>query len=252
MEHKVGAVPEDITIMRCNALISFLEKKHIQIKEAFNGREKYLKINKDMTIETHIKILKGASVCSMGAFSYTNSELGYGVEVGRYSSIGRGLSIMGADHFTQWISTSPRFYNQDYASGDVELSHSFRNRRNIIIGNDVWIGGNVTLAKNLKVGDGAVIASHAVVTKDVPEYSVVGGVPAKVIRYRFDCDLIEEVKSVRWWQYHINHLRGMSADSPRKFIKQLAQKKLDGKIFPYRPEKLTVEDLALVVNSGGD
>lgn len=68
------------------------------------------------------------------------------------------------------------------------------------IGNDVWIGMNVTIMGGLKIGNGAIIAAHSVVTKDVPPYSIVAGVPARIIKYRFDDDKIQKIEKFEWWR----------------------------------------------------
>lgn len=73
------------------------------------------------------------------------------------------------------------------------------NGRSCIIGNDVWIGAYVNIIEGITIGDGAIIAAGSVVTQDVPPYAVVGGVPAKVIKYRFEQDIIEQLKKIEWW-----------------------------------------------------
>lgn len=80
------------------------------------------------------------------------------------------------------------------------------------IGNDVWIGSNVTILRGVKIGDGAVIAAGAVVNKDVPSYAIVGGVPAKVIRYRFSTRLIKSLLECKWWELSITQLKSLDLD----------------------------------------
>ncbi|MGN1275552.1 MAG: CatB-related O-acetyltransferase, partial [Floccifex sp.] len=75
----------------------------------------------------------------------------------------------------------------------------FRKQSRTVIGNDVWIGNNVTILAGVSVGDGAVLAAGAVVTKDVPPYAIVGGVPAKILRFRFDDGTIKELQKLEWW-----------------------------------------------------
>lgn len=75
-----------------------------------------------------------------------------------------------------------------------------------VIGNDVWIGYNATIMPGIHIGDGAIIATNAVVTKDVPSYSIVGGTPAKLIRYRFDEEKIDILNTLKWWEWDIEKI----------------------------------------------
>ena len=96
----------------------------------------------------------------------------------------------------------------------------------IDIGNDVWIGGNVTIIGNRKIGDGAVIAAGSIVTSDVEAYSVVGGVPAKLIKYRFDKATIDSLKRIKWWEWSrekiLDHIEIFY--DPKKFVKKFSRK----------------------------
>jgi virginiamycin A acetyltransferase len=91
-------------------------------------------------------------------------------------------------------------------------------KRGTIIGNDVWIGQDATVMRGLTIGDGAVIAASSVVTKDVPPFAIVGGNPAKLIRFRFPPDVIEELMTLRWWRYAYPVLNGIDLSDIRRSL----------------------------------
>ena len=120
--------------------------------------------------------------------------------IGRFSSIGPDVKIGLGIHPTDFVSTSPVFYSTrkqcQISFVEKTLTQEYGT---ITIGNDVWIGANALIMDNIKVGDGAIIAAGAVVTKDVEPYSVVAGVPAKKIKQRFDNEKIKMLMELKWW-----------------------------------------------------
>lgn len=145
----------------------------------------------------------------IGSFSYTNVGcIIYSASIGRYTSIGHRVLIGPLEHPVDRLSThgfvfgdSGTFGLSDaYNSLIVEDDFGFNNQRTVI-GNDVWIGANSFIRRGVKVGDGAIIAAGAVVLEDVPDYAICGGVPAKVIKYRFEEKTIDKLKSLKWWDY---------------------------------------------------
>lgn len=121
-------------------------------------------------------------------------------DVGKFCSIA-GSSVIGlGSHPTDIISTSPIFYSKHNGTGYSWVkSDTYSEFKKVIIGNDVWIGARVLIMGGVKIGDGAIIAAGSIVTKDVPPYAIVGGVPAKIIRYRFDEEIISLLKEIEWW-----------------------------------------------------
>ena len=149
----------------------------------------------------------------MGYGSYIGSDSDICGRIGRFTSIGRKVSCNGGIHpyKAPFVSTAPCFvvpnptHKQNGGSFATEtMFDEFRfadsaNRHVVDIGNDVWIGEQVFLVGGVHVSDGAVVLAGAVVTKDVPPYAVVGGVPAKVIGYRYDEDTIKWMLEKKWW-----------------------------------------------------
>ncbi len=141
--------------------------------------------------------------CEIGRCSYLAYNVwAIKVKIGSFCSIGDGAYIGGAEHPMEWVSTSPAFENvrnsfpkKRYANLDMPT------HKMTTIGNDVWIGHNAVIKQGVTIGDGAVIGSNAVVTKNVPPYAVVGGVPAKVIKYRFSEEQIRFLLQTEWWNY---------------------------------------------------
>lgn len=138
----------------------------------------------------------------VGDYTYIGGESKIqNASIGKFCSLGPELRIGLGRHPIHLKSTFPGFYsdNNSYYGTEKEYLNPIENYLPIEIGNDVWIGTRAMILDGVKVGDGAVIAAGAVVTKDVPPYAIVGGVPAKVIRYRFNESEIEKMLNEKWW-----------------------------------------------------
>ena len=130
-------------------------------------------------------------------------------KIGRYCSISSYVHIVHGTHPSkQWISTHPAFFSPQKRAGITyspehrfeEFKYTDKEKKyEVSIGNDVWIGYGANILGGITVGDGAIIAAGALVTKDVPPYAIVGGIPAKVLRYRFDEEKINYLLKLQWW-----------------------------------------------------
>lgn len=166
--------------------------------------------------------------CRVGRFTYGYQELleyfPIAESIGRYCSI-NGTAKIWNNHSLDCVTTSPildqvQFYPWEKHDERRELvkkygthrenakfDNSFiRDNRPVVIGNDVWVGAYVSILPGVRIGDGAVIAAGAVVTRNVEPYAIVGGVPAKTIRYRFDEEMIRKLLEVKWWEWSIEEV----------------------------------------------
>lgn len=177
--------------MNLSYIYSKFFKKIIRGKSILNSK-----------IDKTAKIYSGTEFynSSIGRHSYVgyDSEV-YNCEIGAFCSIANGLIVGGAKHPMDWLSTSPVFQNVEGGTGKHLTRLDVPNANKTVIGNDVWIGSRVIILQGMNIGNGAIIGAGSVVTKDVPDYAIVAGVPAKVIKYRFDDKTIERLMTSKWW-----------------------------------------------------
>jgi len=191
----------------------------------------------------------------LGAFSYQVSGYCFGARIGRYCSFGEDVQIGRQNHPLTWASTSPAFYLHDRLfdlgegfEGAAEY-HSYRFKNTgpptiakiTTIGNDVWIGHGALVRAGVTIGDGAIVAAHSVVVKDVPPYAVVAGNPAAIKRFRVPPSLITPLLRAQWWRFAPWQLAHLDAANPEKFVLGVTRMR---DVEPFAP---TVTDLREIV-----
>lgn len=245
-------------------LLAYLAARHLYLTpRKRNGSRLHvgesLQVPLTFQAEAYSIFLTGHQLFSMGAFSSANSALPVNSIVGRYTSIAHNVSRMQGSHPLDRFTTSMLTYGywvdafNDYLTDTQNrfqhVPNPVANGGPLIIGNDVWIGQDVRFAPTgVTVGNGAVIAGGALVTKDVPAYAVVGGVPAHILKYRFPAPIIAQLLDLQWWQYGFGDFRDITGDEPiTTFIDKLERQIAAGDLQPFTPPSTSLDDLLATV-----
>lgn len=158
---------------------------------------------------------------TMGYGTYIRDECNVSADIGRFTSIGARCNYINSLHAYKapFVTTCPLFFSKSNGRNpkkktfaDKQMIEEFRyydREKELVnkIGNDCWIGMDVTLIGGIEIGDGAVVLTHAVVTKNVPPFAIVGGIPAHIIGYRYDQETIDFLMKVKWWDNDIEWFR---------------------------------------------
>lgn len=189
------------------AMMSIVSKL-LKIVKNPSSKEKNVKINRlayvhNSTFEGNNYIDRFCKIrnCHFGQYSYVGFQSDFNqVEVGNYCSISSNVKMGLGKHPTHLFSSSSVFYSNQNPFGIKSAYLEFDDQpQSTKIKNDVWIGANVIIKDGVTIGNGAIVASGAVVTKDVEPYTIVGGVPAKPLKKRFDDETIHKLQKSQWW-----------------------------------------------------
>jgi acetyltransferase-like isoleucine patch superfamily enzyme len=208
----------------------FLQLK--RLKQSFQLRKKHVSISLGCNISNSDfgnNIFLGENVSlinsNIGDFSYINNNSSIkNTSIGKFCSIGPNVQIILGKHPANFVSSHPAFYAKNKPFKTFSDKTYIDEYDSTIIGNDVWIAEGVLIPSGVTIGNGAIITARSVVTKDVEPYSIVGGVPAKHIKYRFDESSIEKLNNSKWWDWDTKQLEEKFRlfHDPNKFIQFLS------------------------------
>jgi acetyltransferase-like isoleucine patch superfamily enzyme len=179
----------------------FLNANHVRV-------EKNVYLNIDKVKLGHYIFIAQGTVVGPGC-----------AEIGSFTSIASDCVIGPNSHPVEELSTSAVFYSSSWGvveKGFDKREHYNAQKKKVVVGNDVWLGTKAVILPGVTIGDGAIVAAGAVVTKDVPPYAIVGGVPAQIIKYRFSPQVISTLLTSKWWDYPIEK----ALEYYREFSKQ--------------------------------
>lgn len=226
--------------------IQDLSSQGIEVLDRPGGQ---VRLPRETTIEApaSLKWTTFETALSLGAFSYQVSGHCVAASIGRYCSFGEDVQIGRQSHPTTWASTSPALYLKQplfavgHGFGGAEAFHAHVPRvqspatrlRKTTIGHDVYIGHGACICAGVKIGSGAIVAAHAVVTKDVPPYAVVAGNPAVIKKFRLSPRLVAQFLDVAWWRFapwQLSHLDPSDPSAFRKGVMEMTD------VAPFEPD----------------
>ena len=190
------------------------------------GKSIFSLCDPDVLFAKRIRVCRLSKVRKSKVGKYTsiaNGNLIINANIGSFCSISSNCFIGMANHPYKYVSTSTLFSGEKNKFHKKLANLPFADYKTTIIGNDVWIGHGAMVKTGVKIGDGAVVGAGAVVTRNVPPYAIVAGVPAKIIKFRFDDKVIRELIKTQWWNKSIKQLQllGQYFEDPENLSKKV-------------------------------
>lgn len=237
-----------------NISLEWFESNNISFHNRFGTRLRVgdeVRFLQDLSVEPYVGFHAGKNLFKIGYMSYSNSQLPLDVKVGRYCSIASGVSFISYNHPWRCLSTSVFTHDRktDLTARTLRDFH-FANENfkivpnpqkdQVVVENDVWIGQNCALAAGVILGTGSIIAANSVVTKNVPPYAIVGGNPAKIIKFRFTDQICAALYESQWWDYNYTEFFGMNISEPSIFLNEFNEKK--SILLKFVPDKVRIAD----------
>ena len=181
------------------------------------------KLEKYIVIEDKVEIDSFLEKIGTGTYINQNTMINNCKAIGRFCSIATGVKIGMGSHPKEWVSTSPLFYSPKRGLVNEQTYDNLKYDKPVLIENDVWIGSNAIIMPGVKLGNGCIVGAGSIVTKDVPEYAIVVGVPAKIKSYRFNENIINDLVKSEWWNKELDLITDQlhNIKKPQIFLKNL-------------------------------
>jgi len=192
-------------------LVQFLWRQYVRVKNPSCSIHASI-LAKNTHFEKYVTVEYGCYVAAKKIGKYTfvgmNSYIDKSTtSIGRFCSIAMNAKISLQNHPHEWVSTHPFTYRKKYGFVPKNIAIEGINTKKTTIGNDVWMGANVTILAGVTVGDGAIIGANSLVSKNVEPYCIVSGTPAKLVRHRFDPETIAKIQQSQWWNWEDKKLQ---------------------------------------------